>query len=141
MDKNLTVDPVIRLDPECKSVNIKGAHESIPLAYAAGGPLRQPYSCSVTIPHRFFTNSSTEFNSSLKRLKVRSQSLASRYDKAIPTPFLTAIHCSKIELVFVNLLRSLGIDSQPGGPVRQPYLSYRPGRLHRLAESNLGIDS
>jgi hypothetical protein len=29
----------------------------------------------------------------------------------------------------------LGIDSQPGGPVRQPYLTYRPARLHRLAES------
>ncbi len=62
-------------------------------------------------------------------------------------------------------LRSPGIDSQPGGPVRQPYLSYRPTRagiikeamgarnrggrgfsyrpagLHRLAESFLGIDS
>ncbi len=39
---------------------------------------------------------------------------------------------------FVNLLRSPGIDSQPGGPVRQPYLSYRPARLHRLVESLLG---
>ncbi len=37
--------------------------------------------------------------------------------------------------VFVDLLRSPGIDFQPGGPVRQPYLSYRPTRLHRLAES------
>jgi hypothetical protein len=37
--------------------------------------------------------------------------------------------------VFVNLLRSPGIDSQPGGPVRQPYLKYWPTRLHRLAES------
>jgi hypothetical protein len=39
-----------------------------------------------------------------------------------------------------------GIDSQPGGLVRQPYLLYRLARLHRLAESNprnqiLGIDS
>ncbi len=39
------------------------------------------------------------------------------------------------ESVFVNPLRSPGIDSQPGGPVRQPYLSYRPATLHRLAES------
>ena len=41
------------------------------------------------------------------------------------------------EPVFVNLLFSPGIDSQPGagGPVRQPYLSYRPAKLHRLAES------
>ncbi len=40
------------------------------------------------------------------------------------------------EPVFVNLLRSPGIDSQPGGPVQKPYLSYRPAMLHRLAESN-----
>ncbi len=38
---------------------------------------------------------------------------------------------------FVNLLRSPGIESQPGGRVQQPYLTYRPTRLHtRLAESN-----
>jgi hypothetical protein len=35
---------------------------------------------------------------------------------------------------FVNLLRIPGIDSQPGGPVRQHYLTYRPARLHRLAK-------
>ncbi len=39
------------------------------------------------------------------------------------------------EPVFVNLLRSPEIDSLPGEPVRQPYLSYRPARLHRLPES------
>ena len=39
------------------------------------------------------------------------------------------------EPVFVNLLRSPGIHSQPTGPVRQPYLSYRPARLQRLPES------
>ncbi len=39
------------------------------------------------------------------------------------------------EPVFVNLLRSPGIDSQPGGPVRQPYLTYRPAWLQRQAES------
>jgi hypothetical protein len=43
--------------------------------------------------------------------------------------------CPQAELVFVDLLRSPGIDSQPGGTVRQPYLSYRPDRLHRLAKS------
>jgi hypothetical protein len=37
--------------------------------------------------------------------------------------------------VFVNLLRSPGIDSRPGVPVRQSYLTYRPSRLNRLAES------
>ncbi len=41
-----------------------------------------------------------------------------------------------LEPVFVDLLWSPGIDSQPGGPVRQPYLSYRPAMLHRQVESN-----
>jgi hypothetical protein len=40
---------------------------------------------------------------------------------------------------FINLLRSPGIYSQPGGPVRHPYLTYRPARLHRLAESILWL--
>ncbi len=35
------------------------------------------------------------------------------------------------EPVFVNP----GIDSQPGGLQRQPYLTYRPAGLHGLAES------
>jgi hypothetical protein len=35
----------------------------------------------------------------------------------------------------LKLLRSPGIDSQPGGPVRQPYLAYRSARLHRPAGS------
>jgi hypothetical protein len=39
------------------------------------------------------------------------------------------------ESVFVNILRSPGIDSQLGGQVEQPYLSYRSARLPRLAES------
>ncbi len=39
-----------------------------------------------------------------------------------------------------NLVNSVtvlspGIDSQPGGPVRQPDLTYRTAGLHRLAES------
>jgi len=39
------------------------------------------------------------------------------------------------EPVFVNLFRCPGIDSQSGGPVRQPYF-FVPGRraIHRLAE-------
>jgi hypothetical protein len=39
------------------------------------------------------------------------------------------------EPVFVDLLRTPGVDSQHGGPVRQHYLSYRPARIDRLAES------
>ncbi len=42
----------------------------------------------------------------------------------------------------VNILWSPGIDFQPGGPVQQYYLTYRPARLHRLqpmAESIPGL--
>ncbi len=50
------------------------------------------------------------------------------------------IYCRmSIEPVFVNLVRSPGIDSQPGGPVRQPYLTNRPARQQRLAESIPGL--
>jgi hypothetical protein len=45
------------------------------------------------------------------------------------------IYIPRTEPEFVNILRSLGIDSQPGRPVRQPYLTHWPARLHRLAES------
>ncbi len=45
------------------------------------------------------------------------------------------VHAYWTEPVFVILLRSPGIDCHPGGPVPQPYLSYRPARLHRPAES------
>jgi hypothetical protein len=44
------------------------------------------------------------------------------------------VQCST-EPVLVVLLRSPGIDSQTAGSVRQPYLSYPPTRLYRLAES------
>ncbi len=43
------------------------------------------------------------------------------------------------EPVLVDLLRRPGTDSHPGVPVRQPYLSDRPPRLHRLAESIPGL--
>jgi hypothetical protein len=36
---------------------------------------------------------------------------------------------------FLNLLRSPEIDSQPCRPVRQPFLTYLPARIQRLAES------
>jgi hypothetical protein len=39
------------------------------------------------------------------------------------------------EPVFIDRVKSPGIDSKPGGPVRQPCLTYWPARLHRLAES------
>ncbi len=49
-----------------------------------------------------------------------------------PPPYNTN-YWSKI--VFVDLLWSPRIDSQAGVPVQQPYLSYRPDKLHRLAKS------
>ncbi len=38
-----------------------------------------------------------------------------------------------------NPFNEPGINSQPGGPVWQPYLLYRLARLHRLAESIPGL--
>jgi hypothetical protein len=52
-----------------------------------------------------------------------------------PRVYVKMGEISKSEPVFVDLLRRPGIDSQPAGPVRQPYFSYRPARLHRLAKS------
>ncbi len=51
--------------------------------------------------------------------------------------FLSWKKCSSLssEPKFVNLFRCPGIDSQPGGQVRQPYLTYRAARIHRLPES------
>jgi hypothetical protein len=43
------------------------------------------------------------------------------------------------EPTFKRLLSSPGIDTQPGGLVRQPYLRYWPARLHRPAESIPGL--
>ncbi len=44
---------------------------------------------------------------------------------------------SQPEPEFVNLLRVM--NSIPGGPVRQPYFTYRSARLHRLTESIPGL--
>ncbi len=52
---------------------------------------------------------------------------------SINSPADSTLHIS--EPVFVDLLRSPRIDSHPGGPEWQPYLSYWPARLHRLAKS------
>ncbi len=43
----------------------------------------------------------------------------------------------KPESEFLNLLGSPWIDSQHGGAIKQPFMTYRPARLciHRLAES------
>jgi hypothetical protein len=52
---------------------------------------------------------------------------------------------SYCEPVFVDLLRSPGSDSQPGGPVRQPYLLYGTGspcyigRWNRILEIYSGL--
>jgi hypothetical protein len=49
-------------------------------------------------------------------------------NKSCPS-WLLSVHSS--EPVFVDHLRSPGIDSRTGGPVRQPYFSYRPAEPHR----------
>jgi hypothetical protein len=77
---------------------------------------------------------------------ARLQRLTGRYDNPMPESTISPSQGLRIWLqewkpvayskpVFVDLLRSPGIDSRHGGPVRQPYLSYLSARLHRLAES------
>jgi hypothetical protein len=48
---------------------------------------------------------------------------------------LTKISLTKSRARICKSLRSPGIDSQPGRPVRQPYLAYQHVRINRLAES------
>jgi hypothetical protein len=62
------------------------------------------------------------------------QGIFSYFKYGVRSPKFVWAECT--EAVFVNLLRSPGIDSRPGGPVRQPLLSYRSARLHRRAESS-----
>jgi hypothetical protein len=45
------------------------------------------------------------------------------------------LYHSKVSCWFPKNIRNKDINSQHGGPIRQPYLLYRPARLHRLAES------
>ncbi len=58
--------------------------------------------------------------------------ICSRYSYGRGFPMTTTF---TTEPVFVGLLRSPGIDSQPGEPVQKPFQSYRPARLHRLTAS------
>ncbi len=63
---------------------------------------------------------------------ARTTPLATSYRSyTVPT------HHSEPE--FLNHLRNPGFDSQPGGPIRQPYLTYWPARLHGLEESIPGL--
>jgi hypothetical protein len=64
----------------------------------------------------------------------RCQNSPSKANNSTMSSFL-----KRTEPVFVNLLRRPGIDSQPGGPIRQPYLLYRPAGLHSTQAG--GIDS
>jgi len=52
--------------------------------------------------------------------------------------FALPLHMTLVEPEFVNLLRSTGIDSQHGGPVRPPFLLHGPpgyiGWLNRFLE-------
>ncbi len=122
-----------------------------------------PTSCLISLNHHYLINSNLTkyflllvnvllyfFNfcwlnsdpviQSLKKIKflftTTKAKNAVKYRKIYPT-LRMASSADYSEPEFVNLLRSSGIDSQPGVPVWQPYLTYRPARLHRMAESIL----
>ncbi len=62
-----------------------------------------------------------------------------------PSPNVSA--CPHLQIIYTQVIRARickpfkgpGIDSQHGGPVRWPYLMYRPARSHRVAESIPGL--
>jgi hypothetical protein len=49
--------------------------------------------------------------------------------------FYTYVKTDIVRVRICKPFKEPGNDSQLGGTVRQPYLTYRPVRLHRLAES------
>ncbi len=82
----------------------------------------------------YFLSTAFMFNSIIYSYRVQRSSGVSPPSccKQCPVSIPTL---GSAEPEWVNLLRSPGIDSQHGGPVRQSYLTYRSARLHRLAES------
>jgi hypothetical protein len=103
--------------------------------YGGGGPFRSPQvyiailqenrttvwcARSIYVPPLLQTNKQIEHpNTTTPLLPSNSKQLIHKHGHAEP--------------VLVNLLRSPGIDSQPG-PVRQPYLSCRSTMTKQLAE-------
>ncbi len=101
---------------------------------------QSPPICHITV--NFFLNvpilCQTAFLE-LEKIKIMFSVVFDYFPRSIWNFASTLIPKKNPEHVFVNLLRSPGIDSQPGGPVRQCCLTYRPARLHRLAESIPGL--
>jgi hypothetical protein len=69
---------------------------------------------------------STAVENMTNGIKPFSPCLDNYFLSPVPLPLIK----TKPEPEFVNLLRSPGIDSRPGWPIRQPHLTYRPARLH-----------
>jgi hypothetical protein len=84
-------------------------------------------------------NGKTKYDTKFTSLRRRGYNADCRYILRVDVFICSTILKLLPEPVFVDLLRSPGIDFQPGGPVRQPYLSYRPATLHRPAESIPGL--
>ncbi len=95
------------------------------------------------MPWRACTTSLFQLGSWSPKIVLKFQQSAGIFKQSMGTRNWVGIglqYCTgPPEPVFVNLLRHLGMDSQPGGPVRQPSLLYRLARLHRLAESIPGL--
>ncbi len=63
------------------------------------------------------------------RFLTRGFLVISTFSAIILIPICRRMLRSNLQPVFVNLWRNPGIDSLLGGPLRPPYLSYRPARL------------
>jgi hypothetical protein len=90
-------------------------------------PTNQPRKASFHLyslsPHSPQFQQSGELSRGNPSLVYFSRQLC-RIPVTCPHFTLWSSHLSFLSSEFVNLLRSPGIDSQPGGPVRQPYLTY-----------------
>jgi hypothetical protein len=75
------------------------------------------------------------YENKARKVQNRADTFPSTGGKECNLRFRQFFSPYRTEAVFVDLLRRLGIYSQPGEPARQPYFSYRPARLYRLVKT------
>jgi hypothetical protein len=78
---------------------------------------------------------------SMSSSNICSEAAAEKGGAGGVTPPPSPVPYFPVETDFVNLLRSPGIDSQPGGPVRQPNWTYRPAKYIGWRNRFLVVDS
>jgi hypothetical protein len=72
-----------------------------------------------------------------KKVVVTFRGLQTKYH--YPRQIIVCFFSPQLE--FANILKSPGIDSQPGGPLWQSYLTYRPALVHGLVGTDSWVPS